>query len=73
MEVAFTVNEDGSLSDLKVVKSVSKGLDAEALRIVGSMPKWNPARTTDGKVTPCQMSIPVNFRVPRALDGVPLH
>ncbi len=73
VEVEFTVGEDGSLTDLQVVKSVSKGLDAEALRIVGLMPKWNPARTTDGRVTPCQMTIPVNFRVPRAIDGVPLH
>lgn len=66
VEVEFIVMEDGSLSDLKVVRSVSEGLDAEALRIVGMMPKWSPAIATDGSTVTCSMIIPVNFRLPRS-------
>ena len=41
--VMFVINEDGSISNLEVVKGVSPSLDAEALRVVGLMPKWKPA------------------------------
>ena len=33
---------DGSLSNVKVLRSVSPSLDAEAIRVVGNMPKWEP-------------------------------
>lgn len=40
--VGFTVQEDGSLANVKVVQGVDPLLDQEALRIVRKMPKWEP-------------------------------
>lgn len=74
VEVAFTVMPDGTLRDPRVVKSVSPGLDKEAIRIVSVMPKWEPCLATDGTYVPCEMSIKVPFRDPnRPIDGVPFH
>ena len=42
--ISFIVNEDGSLSDFKVVTSVDPRLDAEALRVARLMPNWKPAK-----------------------------
>ena len=69
VKVKFMVQEDGSISNIQVIEHVSPGLDAEAVRIVNTMPKWNPAVATDGTNMPCEMSIPVNFRTPKAIDG----
>ena len=41
---AFVVDTDGSISDVKVVKSVDPTLDKEAKRIVQEMPKWIPGK-----------------------------
>ena len=42
--VSFTVNTDGSITQPKVIRSVDKELDDEALRVVGLMPKWIPTK-----------------------------
>lgn len=42
--VGFVVNEDGSLSDVKVMKSLTPVMDEEAIRVVKSMPKWKPGQ-----------------------------
>lgn len=41
--VQFIVERDGSLSEIKVVKSLGSGCDEEALRVIKMMPKWEPA------------------------------
>lgn len=38
----FVIQADGTLSDLKIVKSVDPLLDAEAMRVIKEMPKWQP-------------------------------
>ena len=43
--VGFTVDEDGSLTNIHIEKSVSEWLDKEAKRIVSKMPKWQPAQS----------------------------
>ena len=74
VDVAFTVMPDGTIQNPRIVKSVSPGLDKEALRIVSSMPKWEPCLATDGTYVQCEMSIKVPFRDPnRPIDGVPFH
>lgn len=60
--VGFTINEDGILSDIKVMKSISPAFDEEAIRVVKSMPKWNPAKQ-NGKAVKSKYTIPVNFRI----------
>lgn len=59
--VSFYVETDGSLSEIKVVKSLSPSLDSEALRLVKSMPKWIPGKVND-KARRMKYSIPVIFK-----------
>lgn len=60
--VSFVVEKDGSLSNVKILRSVDTLLDQEAIRIVKSMPKWKPARQ-NGKVVRCKYAVPVVFRM----------
>ncbi|MBW7867440.1 MAG: TonB family protein [Brumimicrobium sp.] len=58
--VEFVVNTDGSIEQIKVIRGVSKELDAEAMRVVRKMPKWKPAQVNGENVrTRCR--IPFNF------------
>lgn len=58
----FVVNTDGSISDVKVSKSVDPTLDKEAKRIILEMPKWIPGRQ-DGKPVKVKYTVPVTFRL----------
>ena len=60
--VAFIVEKDGSLSDVRIAKSVHPLLDAEAIRVVSSMPKWNPG-LENGNPVRVKYTIPVTFRL----------
>jgi TonB family protein len=60
--VTFIVNEDGSISESKVVKSVDPELDAEAIRVVNAMPKWTPGKQ-NGHTVRVKFTIPVTFRL----------
>lgn len=64
--VGFIVNRDGSIDDVKVVKSVHPALDAEAVRVVKSMPKWKPGKK-DGKTVRVSYTLPMTFK----LDAAP--
>ena len=59
--VQFVVDEDGSIKDSKVLRSVDKDMDAEALRLINTMPKWKPGRQKGQPVA-------VKFTVPVRLD-----
>lgn len=41
---SYVVERDGSLSDVRVLKSVEPSLDKEAVRVIKSMPKWTPGK-----------------------------
>jgi TonB family protein len=56
----FLVNEDGSVSDAKIIQSANKAYDREALRVVKLLKKWNPARLR-GKPVAVRVSLPINF------------
>ena len=60
--VQFVVNKDGSICDEHVVKSVDPQLDAEALRIVRSMPTWTPGKQR-GQAVRVRFTLPVTFRL----------
>lgn len=60
--VQFTVAKDGSIEEAKVLRSVSEGLDKEAMRLVKSMPKWNPGKM-GGKPVKCRFNLPVVFKL----------
>lgn len=67
--VSFVVGKDGTLRDFKVVRAVHPELDAEALRVIKSMPKWNPGRQR-GKNVAVKYTIPVNFSLSHPKDTV---
>lgn len=58
--VNFIVNTDGSISGARVIRSVDQSLDKETLRVVGSMPRWNPGKQS-GKLVRVTYSVPINF------------
>ncbi len=60
--VNFIVEEDGSITNPKVIKSISPSVDAEALRIVSQMPKWKPAKQK-GKSIRIRYTVPIAFRI----------
>lgn len=58
--LSFIIEKDGSITDIKVLKGVESSLDKEAVRVVGSMPKWNPGRQQN-KTVRVQYTLPINF------------
>ena len=60
--VQFVVEKDGAVSSVKLLKSVTPLLDAEAIRVVKAMPKWNPGKK-DGKLVRVRYALPVSFRL----------
>ena len=59
---SFIVNEDGSVSDVSLLQGVYIFLDEEVLRVIDSMPLWNPA-LKDGKPVKVKYIMPVVFRL----------
>ena len=60
--VAFMVNTDGSVSDVRLLKTVEPSLDNEALRVVRMMPKWEPG-ISGGKVSRTLVHLPIVFKL----------
>ncbi|HLP14093.1 MAG TPA: energy transducer TonB, partial [Flavobacteriales bacterium] len=60
--IEFVVGTDGSINGVKVKRSVSTGLDMEAVRVVKMMPKWKAANN-NGKAVKSKYVLPVNFRI----------
>lgn len=62
--VRFVIRKDGSVTDAQIVRSVDPILDGEALRVIKSMPKWNPG-LNNGEPVSCWFSLPLTFRLER--------
>lgn len=60
--VQFVVNRDGSIVDVKVLRSPDPSLSKEAERVVKMMPKWKPARQGNKPVR-SRFNLPVMFRL----------
>ena len=60
--VQFVVKKDGSISEVKVVRSLDKDLDKEAIRVIKSLPKFTPGRQ-DGKAVNVWYTLPVTFKL----------
>jgi TonB family protein len=54
--VSFTVESDGTITNAQVVKSLHPLLDAEALRVVNLMPKWEPGAQS-------RYNLPIYFKL----------
>jgi len=60
--VGFTVETNGAVSNVEVVKGIGGGCDEEAVRVVKSMPRWIPGKK-QGKFVRVNLAIPISFRL----------
>ena len=60
--VQFVVEKDGSITDVRVAKSVDPSLDKEAARVVKAMPHWIPGKQT-GSAVRVKYTVPVTFKL----------
>ena len=60
--VNFIVERDGSLSNVKIERSVDPALDKEAVRVVKAMPKWQPGKQK-GSTIRVKFKVPITFRM----------
>ena len=58
----FTVNKEGQVEDVQVLRGVNESLDQEAVRVVSSSPKWEPG-TQNGTPVNVKYTFPVVFRI----------
>ena len=58
--VSFIVDKQGNVTNVKIVRGVDKNLDAEAVRVVSSLPKYKPGKQR-GKAVRVMFTIPINF------------
>jgi TonB family protein len=59
--VRFVVNRDCTISGLSIVKSIDPLLDAEALRVISTLPKFTKPAVKDGKVVAVNYMVPITF------------
>ncbi|MGM9821530.1 MAG: TonB family protein [Muribaculaceae bacterium] len=59
--VNFTINKEGKVTDVKVVKPVGPEVDAEAVRVVESFPDFTPGRDENGNPVSVSFTLPINF------------
>ena len=60
--VQFVVGKDGSIGNVGILRGVDPNLDAEAIRVISSMPKWKPG-TQKGEPVNVKYTVPVMFRL----------
>ena len=59
----FVINEEGSVTDVKVIRGTgNNSLDEEAVRVVKNMPKWIPGKK-NGKAVSVKFTVPVEFKL----------
>ena len=71
--VQFVIDETGQVGEVKVVRPVSEELDAEAVRVVKTFPKFEPGRQ-DGEAVSVWYTLPISFKLqskpqPQPQDG----
>lgn len=61
--ITFTVEKDGELANIRVLRGLSPEVDAEALRVMKLSPKWKPA-IRNKEVVRCDYTVPITFNLP---------
>ncbi|WP_455630512.1 TonB family protein, partial [Parabacteroides sp.] len=59
---SFVVDKKGNIVEPKIIRGIDPSLDAEALRVIGMMPRWTPGRQ-DGKTVRVLYTVPITFRL----------
>jgi len=60
--VEFIIEKDGSVSSVKIVKSLDDAIDSEVVKVVKASPKWK-AGIRDGEKVRVKIAVPVEFRL----------
>ena len=73
MLIQFVVDKTGQVGEVKILRSVSEELDAEAVRVVKTFPKFEPGRQ-DGEAVSVWYTLPISFKLqskpkPQPQDG----
>lgn len=58
----FTIESDGSLTNIKVLRGIDQSLDQEAVRVVSMSPKWTPGKQRD-KAVRVTYTFPIMFQL----------
>lgn len=61
--VRFTVDKDGWVTDVKLLRGLCPAYDEEALRVVRTMPRWTPGKSNDGKNVSMDFNLPIDFTI----------
>lgn len=62
--VTFIVEEDGNLSNIRILRGLDEACNNEVIRLVKSMPKWEPARDKSGANVRVLYRLPIKFTLP---------
>ena len=60
----FVVDKKGKVDEVKVVRSVDKDLDKEAVRLIKTLPKFTPGRQ-NGQTVAVWYTLPITFKLPK--------
>jgi TonB family protein len=60
--VQFIITKEGKVEGAKILRGIDPALDAEAVRVISSMPPWVPGKQ-GGRALPVQMTLPINFKL----------
>lgn len=60
--VTFTIEKDGSVSNIKILRNIGGGCGEEAVRVIKLMPKWKPGKQS-GKPVRCEYTLPIKFEL----------
>ena len=60
--VQIIIGKDGNVSNIKILEGASAWLDAEAIRVVRGMPKWEPGKQ-NGQAVAVEYTFPITFRL----------
>lgn len=59
---SFVVETNGEITNIQIQKNVDPSLDKESIRVISTMPRWNPGKNK-GVVVPVLFSLPIQFRL----------
>jgi protein TonB len=59
--LSFIINTEGKVSQVKILKGIGGGCEEEAVRVVKSMPVWEPGKQNGNPVN-VQLTLPVSFK-----------
>ena len=60
--VSFTIEKDGSITNIHILNGIGGGCDKESIRVVNNMPKWTPGENNGQKVR-VEYTLPINYKL----------